>query len=303
MEELEVLLGYVAKTLNIANAEVAALIKADDGKIKEDALSALLDKDKDRVKTLKTEAHDLGHRKANKEVMKTFESGLKEKFELESDKQGLELIEALLETKTPKPDGKAKFTDDDVKKHPLFIQAENKVKEVKDFTEKEWKSKLEEKEKEYSRGKVLSVVEKKALDLIAELNPVLSSDPKRAANQKKDLIDKIIKNGFEIQDNEIILIGEEGKRLEDDHGNRIKFDDYIKDTVTSYYDLPVANPRSSSGNGGEKDQQPPTGKKYTGTIPKTENEFMDLLYSKDKPLTNDEKVELTEAWTASQVPK
>ena len=300
MEELEVLLGYVAKTLNIANIEVAALIKTDDGKVKEDALSTLLDKDKDRVKTLKTEAHDLGHKKANKEVMKTFENSLKEKFELESDKQGLELIETLLEVKAPKTDGKAKFTDDDVKKHPLYIQAENKVKEVKDLTEKEWKAKFEEKEKEYTRGTVLSVVEKKALDLISELNPVLSSDPKRAANQKKDLIEKIIKNGFEIQDNEIILIGEEGKRLEDDHGNRIKFDDFVKDTVTSYYDLPVANPRSSAANGGEKKDQQPAGKKYTGPIPKTESEFLDILYRKENPLSIEEKAELTDAFNAQK---
>lgn len=303
MEELDVLLGFVAKTLNIANTEVAALIKTDDGKVKDDALSTLLDKDKDRVKTLKTDAHDTGYKKANKEVMKTFEKDLREKFDLESDKQGFELIEDLLSVKVPKPDGKAKFTDDDVKKHPMFIQLENKVKEVKDLTDKEWKEKFEAKEKEYTRDKTLSVVEKKAVALIDELKPVLSTDPKRAANQKRDLIDKIIKNGFDIQGDEIVLIGEDGKRIEDPHGNRVAFNDFVKETVTSYYDLPVANPRSSAANGSDKTDPPAQGKKYSGVIPKTETEFMDLLYSKDKPLTNEEKIELTDAWNASQVPK
>src|SRR5690349_6192628 len=135
MEEL--LLEFVSKTLNMDKDGVAELLKSDDGKIKDDALNALLDKDKDRVKGIKKTSFDDGVKKTTKSLMSDFERQLKDKYELESDAQGIELIESLLDKNKPAEDQKSKqskeLTFDEIKKHKDFIAYEKKRdKEIED---------------------------------------------------------------------------------------------------------------------------------------------------------------------------
>ena len=96
-----IITGLLSKAYNFDNGKIAELIKDGETELSEDQqkeiLQKLLDEDAKRVEAIKKSvdtkpAFQDGFKKAQGEILKKFEKDLKEKFGLESDKMGLELV-------------------------------------------------------------------------------------------------------------------------------------------------------------------------------------------------------------------
>src|SRR5690606_29552407 len=114
------------------------------------------------------------------------------------DAQGIELIEVLLESAKPVDDPKAKpikeLTWEEIKKRKEFIELENKHKKELEDKQAEFEKLLKDKELEFKREKSQSEIEKRVISIIdEEIKPSLSSDPVKAARQKKVIVDEILR--------------------------------------------------------------------------------------------------------------
>src|SRR5690606_20594763 len=100
-----------------------------------------------------------GYAKAKKEERVKFEAEIKEKFDLESDKTGTELIEDLIVNKT----GKAgELTEQDIKKSETYRNMEKTFKKQLTETEEEYKTRLTKLETQNKKEKAFMTVKDRA---------------------------------------------------------------------------------------------------------------------------------------------
>lgn len=307
MNEKELLIAFAGKALNLPESEAKALMFEDkDGAevLKSDALNAILEKDRIRIQKkdddAKTKADNF-YKKGQAETMSKFEKQIREHFSVESDKQGVELIEEVLSTKsTAKP---GEIDEQAVKKHPVYLSAIDKLKKEKEAVENEWKGKYEGRENELKRKAINETIRKEALKYIESLNPVLPSDPKKADYQKNKLVDEILSEfEFEFKDGSdkpLILKreGDKSKVYEDGHGHPVTFEALIKGKSENFWDFKHGQGRKGTGNNND-DGGSDTGGKYTGPAPKNESEYVDFI---SKAKSEEEKIEITDMWRAERM--
>src|SRR5690242_19866085 len=99
MTTLELLESFLSSTLKMDKAGVAELLESD-GSPKADALEKLLEKNKVHIATVTKGKFDEGYKASEKKVKTDFEKQLKEKFEVDSDKTGIDLVSEIIENKT-----------------------------------------------------------------------------------------------------------------------------------------------------------------------------------------------------------
>lgn len=309
--EKELLVEYVSKALNIPKDGVAALIyNADGTELNEDALSVLMDKQKVFVKKWKddTSKFDQGYNKAKAETLKEFEKTLREKFEIDSDKSGLELIEEYVDGIRSKA-GSKDVTDDDVKKHKLFLDtiAENK-RQLKAATDTA-NAEVEKLKATYAQEKTFANVTTKALEILEGKKPILSQDPAKAARQKQLLLNELKQFSFEVQgegEDARIVVLKDGKVHENKLGHAIEFDELVNTTSDLYYDFEAADDRSAAGDPNKKggdNKKPPVVKLGASVIlhgmtlkkPLSEKEFTDqyMAIQSNKELKPEQKSDLS----------
>lgn len=282
-----IITGLLTVALGTVPEELAELLeKSDETDIDEkEFLKTFREKDKERVSNLKKTAHDDGYKKAEKKVKTEVETTLKEKFEIDSDKQGEDLFDEIIENVSKKDTGKkGQLTDDDVKKHSLYLQLEKQLKEKETSVKAEYEQKIEALQKQYSREKVVGTVSNKVLEIFESLNPVLSSDAAKAANQKKAFAERFNGYDWEEADGEFYPV-KDGKRMEDDHGHAITLSGLVKSTAETLYDFKAASDRTSPGekDKGKDDKSKTT---YTGKLPKTQAEYEAMLNDRTLPLAD-----------------
>jgi hypothetical protein len=279
----QILTGLLGTAYGMSTDEIAELLdKSDEEQIDEkEVLSTLKEKDKTRISGLKKTSFDDGYKKAESKEKSTLEKKLKEKFSVESDKVGDELIDEVFEAaqKTPGNEGgePAKITDDAVKKHPVFLSMESNLQKQLKEQKTTFEKQLTDKEAEYSQKQVFDSISKKAIALFESWNPILSADANKAANQRTFLIEKLKGIDYEMVEDQIIL-NKDGKLLEDGHGNKITFEKYVRDTAEQFFDFKTATERSApaSGEKEKQQQQQQQQQKYTGKLPTTEAEYLSL---------------------------
>ena len=110
--------------------------------------------------------------------MSDFEKQLKETFETESEKTGLDLITEILTAKTSEAGKKGQLTDDDVKKHPVYQAAEKAFKKQLTEKETEYETKLTEVESAAKKAQTFSSVKDNALAILEGLNPIYAKTQK-----------------------------------------------------------------------------------------------------------------------------
>lgn len=307
-QEKSILIEFFGKTLNLTAEDVAPIFekKGDDEELKSDALSLLLKHDATRVKAFKDEvataekaAFDKGHKKAASEILPKLEKSIKEKFGFDSDKQGTDLIEEIIASKTKAPE----IEEDKVKIHPAYTKLEKEsAKRLKEI-EETWTKKLEEREKEIARKEVLSTVKKSTIAELKKLNPVFGTkDESKINNQIDQLLMKELESyDFVIQDEETLVM-KDGKRLEDAHGKPVTFETLVKEKASKHWDF--ADGQGRQGAGASNDDAAAAaaaaaaaGNKYKGPIPKTEEEFNKVFPTIKDP---DQRVALLEEFEKSQ---
>jgi hypothetical protein len=292
MTEKEILSAFLSKTLNLDETGVASLYNEDGSELKSDALETLLKLDVDRVGKLKPDTKkffDDGYKKAEGEIRTKVEKEFTERTGFKSDKKGVELF---IEYAAQKQGG-GEITEDVVKKHPVFINAIEKLSSEKDAAVQAEQEKFNKFQSELKNKETFSSVASKAMDLFNGLKPILSSDAAKAKHQMEDFVSKLKGYEYDIQGDKVIVL-KDGKVLEDEHGNRIPFEKIVKETANKYYDFHVTDPKSAPGNGkaGEEGGEK---KKVEIVVPKSEQEYAAAIADSTKSL--EERGAIKEAWS------
>jgi len=298
MELNDLLFGVLTKTLNKSEEEISALLytKAEDSDeliLKDDALELVLDADVSRVDKIKKsvkpdpEALKSQYSRGLKEAMENYEKELRETYSSASDAQGLDLVKAIINSETK---NKSKLTDDDVKKHPLYLDLEkNRVtKEKYDSLESEFN----DYKSNQARNARLSDIKKDVMTIFDTLNAVQSDNPTVARNRINDFLSKFEQANldYEIQEDGNHVITKDGSRLEDDHGNPLKFKEFVVQNAQLYYDFAKSDAKGNAGNSG--------GDNGGGShidVPKTKEEYLKYMATESDPA---KRVAMNQAWEA-----
>lgn len=305
-EEKKLLTEFLGKTVNLPAEIVATLFEKKDGEEDEtftaNASKIMLDADAARIKGIKEKletAYGDKHSKAKSEILTKYEADLKAKHGIESDKQGIELIDEIIAAKIPAD----KATDEDkIKRSKIYMDLEKEMaKKVKEATEA-GELKVKEIEQNYAKKETFSTVKTHAEKLLSDLKPILSKDADKAANQKKILMDELNGYEFELNGNEITVL-KEGKRLEDQHGKPVSFASLVKDTAGKYWDFEQGdthqgagagkNPAASGNNGAAG-----AATKYNGKLPANDEEYSAIfltLKTAEERIAFDQAVEAQKA--------
>lgn len=315
-EEMNFVTEFVQKTLGTPAAEAASTlfdIKGDGtGELKGTALPYLLDKDKARVQVFKdevTQAHDKGFRKAQADALTKFETDLKAKHGITSDKQGAELIDFIVAEKI-KADPNGEKDAEKVKRSSIYLDMVERLTKEKNDAVKAESDKYTQLETKIQKESTLKTVSETALDYIkTELMPILPEGKTAEGKSKADIqLQKFIKDltseyDIEVKDGRILL-SKDGKLLEDAHGRNPDFKEIVKAKASETWDFKEGEARKGTGNsnnggaGGNGGTGNGDGKKtgYSGPVPKDEKEFMSMIGA---ATTNEEKIGISEAWAAA----
>lgn len=280
MEIKEFLSGVLSKTLNLDEAGVASLLN-EDGTIKDESVSTILELDVKRIAGLKpdTKKHfDDGYKKAQSEILTKRDKELVEKFGIKSDKLGIELVNEIIQEQVKKAGGE--LNDEAVKKHPLYISTVDKLQKEKEEAIEAESAKLTTFQKELKGKETFNNVAQKAMSIFDGLKPVLPSDQKKAENQKALLVEKLGSYQYDIQGDNIIVL-KDGKVLEDEHGHRIPFDKVVKSTADTYFEFHKTEPKTAPANG----QQKPNSQQAQSKLdaPKSHQDFISTIANSKIP--------------------
>ncbi len=287
-----ILAGLLTTVYKMSDEQVAALVEKADGEDfdAQTELSTILDLDKNRVGTLKTDAFNDGHKKGKSESLKDLEKQVRSQFGVADESvKGIDLIKAV--HALDREPGKNGLTDDDVKKHTLFIQLQKKLDDTGKEVETKVSEALKEAETKFTRERTLTSVKSKALEVFESLNPVLSEDKAKAAKQKEWLLKDLEGYEYDTAEDGSFIVKKEGKALADDHGNLVDFDNLVKNTASTYFDFQQSKPKGSEGN----KNNPPKG---PVTVPKTEDEYLKTIQDQSIPL--EDRTAIKEAWNKQQ---
>lgn len=225
-----------------------------------------------------------------------FEKLLKEKFSVESELQGDELVDEIFAGVSSKPGDKAKeLTPDDVKKHPEYVRMETDFKKQLK-TEKETAQKsITELKAQYQGKEVFAKVAAKAIEIFEAMKPVLSDDPKKAAAQKQVLLDRL--QGYQYEEVEgKFIVSKDGKVVENTFGHKAEFEDLVKEIGETYFDFRKAEDRESPNGDKAKQKQDDSKNKstYTGKFPKDESEYLKMQNDSNIPLKD--RIAINDYW-------
>ena len=276
--------------------DIAAILPDNEEDFKTDIFkNRFLDLDKERIQTINQKGKDKfeqGYNKATGEVLSKFEREAKAEFGINDDSlKGLDLVRSIVEqnSKAPKADF-SKLSEDEIKAHPSVIKFLNEKDSLFKQREQEIKAEFENQINTFNEKERFSKVSRRALEILESMNPVLSSDPIRASNQKSILLEQL-KNYQYQEDNGNYIPLKDGKRLENDHGHGIDFDNLIKNEASKYFDFKKADERSNPNPSGE-------GSAVNYLKPKTEEEYVKTMSDQSIPL--EERKQVREAWQNKQ---
>ena len=290
---------------------VKKLIFNDKDELQDDALAKLLELDKSRVKKFnedKTKFGDEKYSHAKREVLEEFEKTVKGKFNVTSEKKGLELIEELIAAKTKVgPEG---LTEEAVKKSKWYLDLETSKKTELEAKEAEFKTQLEAKDKEEKAKTLKDTIRKEAEKYLDEKAPILDKDDKVAKKRRETFLKELLDmNDYEEHEltggrKRIVPVDKTSKkRLEDEHGNAIGLDKIIEQVASEHFVFDPAGKRNTAGDpnekskGGAGDGKP----KYNYTKAATPQEQSEML-TKIETTEKDPKVrgEMMKEYLAAQ---
>jgi hypothetical protein len=219
-----------------------------------------------------------------KEGAEKIEKAVKEKYEVESDLVGIELMDqvVLKQTETVQ-----KANPKDITKHPEYVKLEAGIAKQLKEKDKEWEGKLALKEAEFKKEKLFEKIKDKALVNLEGRKPNLPADPKKAQVWKETYLNELRSGNYqEGEDGVPIVLDKEGNVMKDKHGNPVTFDEFEKSISDKYFEYPVSSPKDSPGN------KPPIGGPPNAGDPKTVDEC--LIKLKDPKITPEDRKKWTD---------
>jgi len=232
--------GFLSKTLKMDDEELASLYN-EAGELT--SLTAAEQADTARVTKLK-EDQASQYKRGQKEVASKMEAQLKDKFGVDSDLTGVELVDFILTTELEKVKGKG---DEDITAHPEYLKLKSESDRMLKAKDKEWQKKIEEIETKHTRESMFAKVKDRAFAELDNLRPILPEDAKKAQKWKEKYIEDFRAYDFTEQDGMIVVL-KDGKPLQDSHGYNKSFADLVKETAAEIFDFQTAESRSSAAN-------------------------------------------------------
>lgn len=242
---------YLAtKLLNLTEDEVQSKY-FDEDKLKDTAPDELLTAIGAKLtaaKQAETEAFDKGFKKAEAKYKTEAEKTISTVLGVEIN-EGDDLTEVVSKWHAENKKTKTTFTDDDVKKHPLYRELE-KNRIPKDEYEKVT-SEFEQYKAQSARREVLGQVKPKVWSVVIGMNPKLPSDPNVAETYRNAFLSAFDEYDYQIENDDILIL-KDGKRVEDNFGNPLKFQDFVKSNASKYFEFNKQAPTGGAGNGGQQ---------------------------------------------------
>jgi hypothetical protein len=241
-DEEQTLLNRILSTIFKLDGEALSRLYNSDGELTD--LSVVTDADTKRVAKFNTEKTAQLNR-GIKEGAEKIEKSIKEKYG-DSDLIGVELVDSIV---VKQIEDATKAGSKDISKHPEYVKLEASVNEKLKARDKEWEGKLSLKESEFNRVKLFDKIKDKALVNLETRKPILPNDPKKAQVWKETYLNELKAGNYqESEDGTPIVLDKEGNVLKDIHGNAITFDEFEKGISDKYFEYPVAEPRTGTGN-------------------------------------------------------
>lgn len=296
-----IITGLLSKAYNQDTGKIAELLKngvelSEEEQI--EVLNQILEIDSARVENIKKgistkEFIEQGYNKAKGEVLSKFEQTLKEKFGIESNKTGSELIEDIVSAKAEKG-GSGELTEDNIKRSKVYQDLQAKLNTDVETTKSTLQKQIDDLQNGYKSEKTFSEIERKALSIFTGLNPILPQTKAVADNQIKNFVNSLKGFTFDVQDDRIVVMDKDGKVVEDGHGNSRSFEDIVKETASSQFEFKANNGGSGTGN----ENASGSGSGFSGTKPKT---FEDLeKITNDPNIKNEDKLIMIDEFEKAQ---
>lgn len=286
----KILRGILSKAYKLDAGQIDEFLSTEtekDGKkvpkTDDDVETLILDADKTRITTLtkpkEGQTFSDGYKKGKKEALTDLEKEAKEKFGVETDVTGLELIEAIVEDKTKTAGKKQELTDDDIRKHPYFQNSEKAFKKQLKDKEEELNGKIAEKEKEFNRTSTLNTIKGNAWADVEGLKPVLPKNAAVAQTQKNNFLKAFDAYDFDMADPKNPVVVENGKVKVDQHGHTVTLKDLAKQLAGEHFEFQNNNGGNNGGNDNNDHQNNNGTKTYPAGIvkPKTIEEFAKIV--------------------------
>jgi hypothetical protein len=278
MTEKELLFYVLTKQFNKTDDEIAELIYSDEA-IKEDAGDAILNLSASKVSKLKEEQKkyfDNGYSKAKKEIMERAEKTVKEKMGYDGHADTFEEMLDEISSKKPKPE----LTDDQVKKHPLYLDLEGKRIPKEEYDN--LKMAFEDFKKAQQRDTIIKRVQEKAWEITEGKKPILSDNPSVSKTRREDFLRRFTDFDYEIIGDDILPL-KDGKRIEDAQGNAKTFSVLVDELAVNCFDFSKQDPKGSPGT-------PQPGKTFTKI---DDTEYYKRLAQETDPI---KRIELQKAY-------
>lgn len=279
-EEQKKLNETLVKVFKLTEEQLSTLYN-EDGDLTD--LNVVTNADEKRVAKFNTEKTSQYNR-GIKEGAGKIEKEIKEKYTVESDLIGVELVDTILVRQVEEA---TKAGNKDISKHPEYIKLQTDIGKQLKERDKEWQTKLDLKETEFKKSVIFDKVKSKALSFLESSKAILPADVNKAENWKATYINEL--KGFNYLENEdgtFTVLDKDGNALKDSHSNIRTFDEIIKESADKYFDYPAAESRSSSGNKETKENTSSPGE------PKTKNDCLAKL--KDPKITPEDRKKYTE---------
>lgn len=308
----KLLKGILANAYKKADGEIDELLNSSDENAQETILSTILSWDKERIDKAKTPPKGQSgaeqYARGKKETMEALEKTIREQYELEGDETkdltGMDLINHVVTSKVKTAGKPPAMTEDDVRKHPVFVNAEKAHKKALKDQETEWQGKVTGLETAQKRAGTLATVGTRAWDAAMALNPAIPKTQAVADTTKANFLKEFEAFDYDIQpDGKTILLMKDGKVHTDAHGHNVTLDDFTKATAAKYYEFAANNGGGSPNNGGAGGAGGGAagaggagGKQYPAGVvkPKTEAELFALL--NNETIKVEDRLIISETW-------
>ena len=279
--------SLLAVTLNRPEEELSELLytKSEENEgeltLKDDAYDVTLGLLQGKIKSIKDaedlkrkKAVDVAQKEAYKDGLGKLEASIKDKYSLESDLLGIELVDELVQ-KFKVND--SKLTPDKIKLSETYMDREKELKKVISDTETTYQGKIDDIQAGFEKQQIMSVVSKDIRKALMALKPVLPKNETAAENQVELFINSFGEYDWQIssEGDHVPII--DGKRAEDSLSNPVQFKSLVEGRVPEYFDLYKQDPKGGAGNVTD-----PPGTGDTGDVPKTfasEQSYNDYLNS------------------------